>query len=789
MREQRTFIALIVLCFGLLLVWQPFLNWIWPPPPRAKSDPKKTPDAPIRFDLRQWHETARAAGTALQADLPALGNALNLLTAAHLAYPRVSNRLEDEVISHVVERVMRPNPALSGGLSAGLLLIGTETAGADLRQKALRDVVRLGQVRRAAAAREEITLGDRSSKLEVVLTTLGGGVRSVTLNDFAAADRLGLRSGDRLPLVPGGKDEHGRERPPAFLLFHFPPGAPDDANLRPWDTLGKLDWTVEKPYKTAKTDAGTEIKTEVTFTAEVPGQDIVVSKTYSLAPGDYHLGLTVRIQRKAGGMETVPFRYQLTGGHGLPIEGEWFTTTFRNSLVGQVDARNNLWRNFQESRVISIEQGGRRVPRADDRWIRYAAVCVQFFTSAIVVDTKQNDQSFLQWARPTLPWPDYVTSESRPQLDDITVRVNTRPLELKPDTVVEHKYLLYHGPMKVALLGELTTGSTAVSDDLIRRYRDELRLDTLTDYHYQMEGFPGAMSRFFSAIYWTNVLIACTNLMHWVLGGLYYVIPNYGVCIILLTFIVRLAMFPISKKQAMMSIRMQALAPEMKKLQEKYKDDLQGRQQATMELYRKHGVNPLGSCWVMLLQMPIFMGLYYALQESIHFRLAEFLWIRNLAAPDMLFYWGEGVPWINRPEDQGGFFYLGPFFNLLPLIAIVLMFIHQKLFTPPPADEQQEMQMKMMKYMMIFMGFMFYKVAAGLALYFIISSLWGLAERRILPKPKSLQGGAVQEVKPAKAAAPPKGKGKPEKSKKESNGTMKKVQDWWEEVLRQAKKK
>src|SRR5262249_49338410 len=158
---------------------------------------------------------------------------------------------------------------------------------------------------------------------------------------------------------------------------------------------------------------------------------------------------------------------------------------------------------------------------------------------------------------------------------------------------VEHKYLLYHGPVKVALLGELGGGGKAVEPELIARYKDELRLDTFTDYRYQMEGFAGAMSRFFSAIYWTNVLIACTNLMHWVLNGLHVVLPNYGVCIILLTILVRVAMFPISRKQALMSVKMQALGPEMKKVQEKYKDDPQGRNQAVMELYRKHGVNPL----------------------------------------------------------------------------------------------------------------------------------------------------------------------------------------------------
>src|SRR5262249_32726175 len=135
--------------------------------------------------------------------------------------------------------------------------------------------------------------------------------------------------------------------------------------------------------------------------------------------------------------------------------------------------------------------------------------------------------------------------------------------------------------------------------------------------------------------------------------------------------------------------------------------------------------------------MPIFMGLYYCLMENVFFRLEPFLWMPNLAAPDMLIWWTEKIPYISTPEDIGIFAYLGPYFNLLPIIAGSFMFIRQKLFRPPPTDEQQRLQQSMFKYMMIFMGFIFYKVAAGLCIYFITSSLWGLAERKLLPKPKA----------------------------------------------------
>src|SRR5262249_12041754 len=153
-----------------------------------------------------------------------------------------------------------------------------------------------------------------------------------------------------------------------------------------------------------------------------------------------------------------------------------------------------------------------------------------------------------------------------------------------------------------------------------------------TDYH-----LPTWISEnIFSRIGWSQLLIYMTNVMHSILFWLHSWIPNYGICIILLTVLVRGLMHPVSRRQARMSMKMQALAPELKKLQAEYKDDPQGRMKAQQELYRRHGIHPMGSCWIVLLQMPVFMGLYYALQESIHFRLAEFLWIKNLAAPDML---------------------------------------------------------------------------------------------------------------------------------------------------------
>ncbi len=132
-------------------------------------------------------------------------------------------------------------------------------------------------------------------------------------------------------------------------------------------------------------------------------------------------------------------------------------------------------------------------------------------------------------------------------------------------------------------------------------------------------------------------------------------------------------------------------------------------------------------------------------------------WCSNLAAPDMLYDWswfmpdavnnGVGFPWFPLFGSMLG---MGPYLNLFPIITIALFLVQQKVMMPPAADEQAAQQQKIMKYVMFLMAFMFYKVAAGLCIYFIATTLWGLAERRFLPK-----GGECGRFRRRRRAEPP----------------------------------
>ncbi|HET6575097.1 MAG TPA: membrane protein insertase YidC [Fimbriiglobus sp.] len=649
-----------------------------------------------------------------------------------------------------------------------------------------------------------IALGDDSFCTKAMLNTVGGSVQQQTLNRFDEASRLGLevKQPDGRPqplrLIPGvvqqrasltelHKDPSLARVPelapgkvpadlaelltaPSYVMLHYP----DKDSPYPSPELGDRTWALSEKTRAAggayTNDAG---EREVAFETTLGAPYLLkITKTFTLAPKDYHIGLRVDITPLPGrAPDAAKFRYQIAGPRHLPIEGKWYSTAYRHVLVGWRTSSGGAKRTIEDSAAINTKHGGDRVDSQtiEDGSFTYAAVGTQYFASALAVDDTAPAEARNPWeyVRPTRE-PGPHDDPKLPALSDITFRAVSHGLDLKGP--VSHRYLIYGGPIKVRLLGQLG-GERSVPEGTIDRYADALTLRTMTDFHS-----PNALGRFANAIWWTDLVITFTNIMHWVLGGLHGLVGNWGVSIILLTVMVRLILLIPSRKQQIMMARMQEkmakMKPELDKLQEKYKDNPQLLQQEKAKLMFAHGVNPLstmGGCLMLFAQMPVFMGLYYCLQESVFFRLESFLgWIPNLSAPDMLVWWTENIPFVSAPENLGGMIYLGPFFNILPLIAVALIFLQQKLTMPPPTDEQQEMQQRMMKIMIVVMAVFFYKVPAGLCLYFICSTSWALAERKLIPKPRAVRdaaggadqsGGGVKPTGPTKPDAPPPANG------------------------------
>jgi len=202
----------------------------------------------------------------------------------------------------------------------------------------------------------------------------------------------------------------------------------------------------------------------------------------------------------------------------------------------------------------------------------------------------------------------------------------------------------------------------------------------------------------------------------WLLKLLYSFTGNYGIAIIIVTVLQKIAFHPLTAKSLRSMQAMQAIQPKVQAIQERYKNNPKKKQEETMSLYRKHGVNPMGGCLPMLVQIPIFIALYNALSNSVEMWQARFLWIRDLTQPDALFgvtIWG-GYP-----------------LNLLALLMGASMWVQQKM-SPPAGDPRQAQMMLWM--MPVVFTFMFWSFPSGLVLYWLVNNILQVGQQWLITR-------------------------------------------------------
>ena len=193
--------------------------------------------------------------------------------------------------------------------------------------------------------------------------------------------------------------------------------------------------------------------------------------------------------------------------------------------------------------------------------------------------------------------------------------------------------------------------------------------------------------------------------LFWLLNKLHDYVSNWGWAIVLLTIIVKAVLYPLTNASYRSMAKMRAVAPRLQSLKEKYGDDRMALQQAMMKMYKDEKINPLGGCLPMLLQIPVFIGLYWAIFTSVELRQAPWIgWITDLSRPD---------PWF-----------------ILPIIMAITMFIQTSL-NPPPTDP---LQAKMMKLMPVIFSVMFFFFPAGLVLYWVVNNVLTIAQQWYINK-------------------------------------------------------
>lgn len=541
---------------------------------------------------------------------------------------------------------------------------------------------------------QQVQLGeagfDSGYLLQAQLNTKGAAVDWVQLTDprYKTLDRK-----EQLKVVgnPVFLDDGGRT--PATFEMAIPQL---DSQLTDYETsLAEVDWEITKQ------DAES-----VTFRYPSPNGELEVLKTYRIekadlegrddSPQGYLLDMQIVLRNTS--TNTVETSYTLQGPVGVPLENVENTRSFREIDIATIsdpsDPQDTTSIHLTAAELVKqqdkAEKGGNPVTSWRDP-IYYAGLDVQFFTALLLPERIENTEGkqYFDVVQPQL-----LSRDKKTERSDFSILMTSTPQKIKANGEVTHNFKAFFGPKRKQLLEPINAG-------------DVVRLG------------------WFSVV--AKAMLFVLDFFHNNIG-----LP-YAFAIILLTVVVRGMMFPISKKQAIESEKMKVLAPKLKEIQDKHKDKPEEFAKAYRAFQKKYNYHPMVGCLPALLQLPIFYGLYTSLYQAVDLRLAQFLWIDNLAAPDALFEFGFTIPWFQFTT-----------FNLLPILTVILFVVQQKMFTPPPTSEEQAMTYKMMNYMMIFIGVMFYRVPAGLCLYFISSSLWGICERSILKSNVKSDGTIVE---------------------------------------------
>lgn len=463
--------------------------------------------------------------------------------------------------------------------------------------------------------------------------------------------------------------------------------------------------------------------------AKLGGKAVLMKRSYTIHPQSYLVDMDIEVVNLGEKPQDLAIR--LEGPNGVTSEGWWYSNKISPNFFGGAAARDVAYRTATDGHIfisgMNLLKEARATPldpnhgifAADSseasRDLKYIGIDAQYFAVAYIPPDKKNALAGLARASANIVADAAKVERHKERAINSSFFLNTKTAEVAPGQAIHRSLKMYAGPKVPALIESQGIG----------------------DFVYY-----GWFS-FFSAI--------LSGLLHFLQG----IVGNYAIAIILLTVIVRGCMFPLSRNAAVNAQRMQELAPEMKKISEKYKDDMEGRLKAQQSLQKRVGFNPLAGCLPMFLQLPIFMGLYRALSVDINLRQKPLWspngWASNLAAPDQLLYWGDWMPDVIAGRGTG---WLGPYLNILPIFVVILFITQQKLFMPPATDDQTAMTQKVMTVMTLFMGLFFFRVPAGLCIYFIASSMWGIGERlfvkKTLPKGKhfdlAVEGDVIDAV-------------------------------------------
>jgi YidC/Oxa1 family membrane protein insertase len=409
-------------------------------------------------------------------------------------------------------------------------------------------------------------------------------------------------------------------------------------------------------HRTPMQRAGNPLPNELGATGEAAAVTLIgesggvrLERTLRLARGSYVLEVSERVTN-IGDVPVTPVLYlQLTRDANAPPGGSDFYATY----VGPVIYTDKD--KFQKVDFSDIEKGKAKHPTtATDGWL---GIIQHYFVAAWLPADKL--------AR------EYYTRKVGSNLYSVGAKLG---------------------------LGEIAPGAaTTVSSRLLAGPQDQRMLESVA---------PGLE---LSVDYGFLTVIA--KPIFWLLEKLHGLVGNWGWAIVLLTVIIKTLFYPLQAAAYRSMARMKAVTPRLMALRERYGDDRVRLNQAMMELYKTEKINPLGGCLPIVIQIPVFIALYWVLLSSVEMRDAPWIgWIQDLAAPDTLF---GTIPGLNMP------------IGLLPILMAVTMFIQTKLNPTPP----DPIQAKLMMFMPLIFSVMFFFFPSGLVLYWLVNNIYSIIQQ------------------------------------------------------------
>jgi YidC/Oxa1 family membrane protein insertase len=577
--------------------------------------------------------------------------------------------------------------------AGGVATAVEETAPPELPVLKAADAIQLEAVGGKAAT---VTLGStdpkNSFKFQLELTSKGAAISKAVFSEFDDRDYknpqpLVILSPVKLP--GGGEVLSVANKELVFIQ--------QQQQL----SLDKLDW---QSFGVQSLQDGSQAASfEVTIKEDNGSPVIKLIKTYKVIPDSFLLDCELTVENLTSMEQKV--RFNLTGPVGIGREDasrddEKIVAGFRDLHDQIVTAR---FEAKKLSKAKSFED--RRLTYAGDKFLWAAAVNKYF--AAILVPVPDKGVDFCNWV--TDKAGRFYNPDDRPDSGDETVGVDLKIAQSRlaaagqSDSIKAYNFQLYLGPKDKSLFDK---------NDMYRSLGFVQTIDFMTCC------CPAAMIQ--------PLAFGILAIMKWMYGFIH----NYGVVIIILVFLMRLALHPVTKKSQVAMSKMSKLAPMAEEIKKKYADNKAEQNKQLMALYREQGASPIMGMLPMFLQMPIWIALWSAVYTSIDLRGAPFLsfWITDLSSPDALVRFSTiTIPLLDWKFDS---------LNLLPILMGIAFYLQQKL-TPQQAaaNPQVAQQQKMMMIMMpLLFPLMLYKAPSGVNLYIMASTFAGVIEQYVIKK-------------------------------------------------------